>query len=84
MSRRRISMAHTKLGGIRSAGPKNFTQNLFAALWEDKSGQDLIEYALTVGFVAVAAAAIFPATLMPNVSVIFSKIESSMAAANGS
>lgn len=54
------------------------------ALWEDEGGQDLLEYALTVGFVAVAAAAIFPNSLMPNVSTIFSKIESSMTAANGS
>jgi Flp pilus assembly pilin Flp len=37
-------------------------------------GQDLIEYALMAGFVAVAAGAIFPATLMPSVSTIFSKL----------
>jgi Flp pilus assembly pilin Flp len=48
-------------------------------LWRlrtDKRGQDLIEYALMAGFVAVAAGAIFPSTLMPAVSGIFSKIGS--------
>ncbi len=51
----------------------------------NRSGQDLIEYALVAGFVAVAAAAIFPNTLMPNVSMIFSKLDVyfSQAAAEG-
>jgi pilus assembly protein Flp/PilA len=40
----------------------------------DRRGQDLIEYALIGGFVAVAAGAIFPTTLMPSVSSIFSKL----------
>jgi len=41
----------------------------------NRAGQDLIEYALVAGFVAVAAAAIFPNTLMPDVSMIFSKLD---------
>jgi pilus assembly protein Flp/PilA len=41
----------------------------------NRRGQDLIEYALLAGFVAVAAGAIFPATLMPDVSMIFSKLD---------
>jgi pilus assembly protein Flp/PilA len=51
-----------------------------------RAGQDLIEYALVAGFVAVAAAAIFPNTLMPNVSMIFSKLDIyfSQAATEGS
>jgi pilus assembly protein Flp/PilA len=48
----------------------------FAAIGRDKRGQDLIEYALLAGFVAVAAGAIFPTTLTPNISQIFSKIGS--------
>jgi pilus assembly protein Flp/PilA len=43
-------------------------------MWMDTRGQDLIEYALIAGFVAVAAGAIFPTTLMPDVSKIFSKL----------
>jgi len=43
----------------------------------DVRGQDLVEYALLAGFVAVAGGAIFPSTLMPGVSTIFSKLASS-------
>jgi Flp pilus assembly pilin Flp len=43
-------------------------------MWTNTRGQDLLEYALIAGFVAVAAGAIFPTTLMPSVSMIFSKI----------
>jgi pilus assembly protein Flp/PilA len=43
-------------------------------LQHDLNGQDLIEYSLLAGFVAVAAGAIFPATLMPAVSGIFSTL----------
>ena len=48
-----------------------------AQLWKDSKGQDLIEYALMAGFVAVAAGAIMP-DVSHNISVIFSKISSSM------
>ncbi len=41
----------------------------------DERGQDLIEYALLAGMVAVAAGAIFPTTVAPNISTIFSKIQ---------
>ena len=43
-------------------------------MWTNTRGQDLLEYALIAGFVAVAAGAIFPTTLMPGVSTIFSRI----------
>ena len=49
-------------------------------MWKETHAQDLIEYALMAGFVAVAAGAI-----MPNVSgyitTIFSKVSSTLAAA---
>ena len=48
--------------------------NAVFRIWSDRRGQDLLEYALLAGFVAVAAGAIFPSTLMPNVSMIFSKL----------
>ena len=52
---------------------------------KDTRGQDLIEYALLAGFVAVAAGAIMPG-VSQSISEIFSKISSSMtnAAAQGS
>ncbi len=48
--------------------------------WRDTRGQDLIEYALMAGFVAVAAGAIMPG-VANSISVIFSKVGSVMAAA---
>lgn len=47
-------------------------------LRQDRRGQDLVEYALMAGFVAVAAGAVFPTTVMPGVSAIFSKINSTL------
>ncbi len=44
-------------------------------LQRDERGQDLIEYAMIVGFVAVAVGATFPATLAPALSTIFSKLD---------
>jgi len=48
---------------------------LKAKLWKDTRGQDLIEYALMAGFVAVAAGAIMP-NVATSISTIFSKISS--------
>jgi pilus assembly protein Flp/PilA len=45
--------------------------------WRDRRGQDLIEYALMAGFVAVAAGAIMPA-VSSSVSTIFSQVASVM------
>jgi pilus assembly protein Flp/PilA len=62
----------------------NRTMNLVWKLqiWKDTKGQDLIEYALMAGFVAVAAGAIMPG-VANSISTIFSKISSSMTAAAG-
>ncbi len=49
--------------------------------WRDRRGQDLIEYALMAGFVAVAAGAIMP-SVASSISVIFSQISSVMSAAS--
>jgi len=45
--------------------------------WRDRRGQDLIEYALMAGFVAVAAGAIMPA-VSSSISTIFSQVSSVM------
>ena len=52
---------------------------------KDTRGQDLIEYALMAGFVAVAAGAIMP-NVATSISTIFSKVASvmSQAASQGS
>jgi len=49
-------------------------------IWKDTRGQDLIEYALMAGFVAVAAGAIMPG-VASSISTIFSKISVSMSKA---
>ena len=52
-------------------------------IWRDKQGQDLIEYALMAGFVAVAAGALMP-TVSSSISTVFSKISSVMTLAAAS
>ena len=49
-------------------------------VWRDQKGQDLIEYALMAGFVAVAAGAIMP-SVATSLSTIFSKVASVTSAA---
>ena len=49
-------------------------------LVEDSEGQDLVEYALLAGFVAVAAGALLPG-ISDSISVIFSKMASVLSAA---
>jgi Flp pilus assembly pilin Flp len=46
-------------------------------LWKDSHAQDLVEYALMAGFVAVSAGAIFPG-ISTNISTIFSKVASQL------
>jgi len=49
-------------------------------IWRDDHGQDLIEYALMAGFVAIAAGAIMP-SVSSSISRILSKVTSVMDAA---
>jgi Flp pilus assembly pilin Flp len=51
-------------------------------LWTDEHGQDLIEYSLMGGFVAIAAGAIM-AGVSSSIVKIFSKVSSVMTAAAG-
>jgi pilus assembly protein Flp/PilA len=48
---------------------------------KDTKGQDLIEYALMAGFVAVAAGAIMPG-VATSISQIFSKVASVLSSSN--
>jgi len=52
-------------------------------IWRDTRGQDLIEYALMAGFVAVAAGAVMPG-VSTQISTIFSKINSLLTTAASS
>ena len=52
-------------------------------IWRDRRGQDLIEYALMAGFVAVAAGAIMPG-VAASINIIFSAVNSIMTLAAAS
>lgn len=54
---------------------------ILARIWRDEQGQDLIEYALMAGFVAVAAGAIMP-NVASSISTIFSQISSVLSSAS--
>ena len=51
-----------------------------ARIWREERGQDLIEYALMAGFVAVAAGAAMP-SVASSISTIFSEVTSVMTVA---
>jgi pilus assembly protein Flp/PilA len=51
-------------------------------LARDTQGQDLIEYALLLGFVTIAAWAFFPEDIIPSVSAIFAKFNGYMSQVN--
>jgi Flp pilus assembly pilin Flp len=50
-------------------------------LWRTTRGQDLIEYALMAGFVAVAAGAIIP-NVASSISTVFSQVASMISGAS--
>ena len=60
-------------------------KTMLANLWKDESGQDLVEYTLLLGFVALAAAGII-ISVSGNISTVWSVTSSdlSVAAANAS
>ena len=56
-------------------------QNLIARIRRDERGQDMVEYALLAGFIAVAAGATLPG-ISNSLSTIFSKMASVASAAS--
>ena len=54
---------------------------ILTKIWRDERGQDLIEYALMAGFVAVAAGAIMP-NIASSISTIFSQVSSVLSSAS--
>ena len=68
-------------GGINMQQVVRFVMNW--RIWRDRRGQDLIEYALMAGFVAVAAGAIMPG-VASSINVIFSQVNSIMISAASS
>jgi pilus assembly protein Flp/PilA len=64
---------------IEGKSRKEERVSVLKELWTDERGQDLIEYALMAGLVAVAAGAMVP-PMSASISTIFSKVESVIAA----
>jgi pilus assembly protein Flp/PilA len=58
----------------------NKLYSLFLRLKNDEKAQDMVEYALLAGFIAVAAGAVLPG-ISTSISTIFSKMASVTAAA---
>jgi Flp pilus assembly pilin Flp len=48
------------------------------ALWQDQSGQDMIEYSLLAAALVVVVAGFLPPSIVPSVSTIMSKISTSL------
>jgi pilus assembly protein Flp/PilA len=49
-------------------------KNILKRLWKEEEGQDIIEYALLLALIALAAAAVFP-PLTTAINVIFTKAQ---------
>ena len=63
------------LKGGRITMTRIWTHLLRWQIWRDTRGQDMVEYALLAGFIAVAAGAVMP-PFADSISTIFSKIDS--------
>ncbi len=50
-------------------------KRILGRIWDDTKGQDLIEYALMAGFIAVAAGALMP-SIATSISTVFSNVAS--------
>lgn len=53
------------------------------AVWKDNHGQDLVEYALLAGFVAVAVTAMFPTSIYQPIESIYQALDSRMSSITG-
>ena len=81
MSKSRLRNLQTFTGQPDSLSMKIVDYLRRLRILADTRGQDLIEYALMAGFVAVAAGAIMPG-VADSISTIFSKIASVMSGAS--
>ncbi|MCZ6529100.1 MAG: Flp family type IVb pilin, partial [Chloroflexi bacterium] len=72
----KVVVPHSQISKItgKEKGLKNL-YSLILKLARDERGQDMVEYALLAGFIAVAAGAILP-PIADNISIIFSKMAS--------
>lgn len=73
----KIMHSNKDAAGTRKLAISLLKLRVWAQLTVDAKGQDLIEYALMAGFVAVAAGAIMPG-VATSISTVFSKVASVM------
>lgn len=55
-------------------------KNLFNTFLQDEQGQDLVEYALLLGFIALAAVSLL-GNIKTSISTLFSKVSTSLGTA---
>ncbi len=60
----------------------NEIKTYLACLVNDERGQDVLEYVLLSGFIAIAAAAVLP-QIVPGISTVFCRMNSVIVAATG-
>ena len=85
-----MSALQTHLFGLRGGTLERWKRFLQLGLWRvlartmyrNVRGQDMIEYALMAGFVAVAAAAVMPGP-SAGISTVFSRVSSVLSATPG-
>ena len=58
----------------RRGGLRRTWARFWSLIRKDEQGQDLIEYALIMGFMVISVYVILPSNLMPTISNVFSKI----------
>ena len=79
----RERMTPRRLDGIRQRRAGSGVRAVLTILLRDTRGQDLIEYALMAGFVAVSAGALMP-SIATSISTVLSNVGSLLTAAAAS
>jgi Flp pilus assembly pilin Flp len=51
-------------------------RSFLKGVWQDETGQDLIEYALLVALIATGSAILMPMSIHHNISHIYSRVQS--------
>jgi len=60
-----------------------FSRAKRSGLYRDRTGQDLLEYALMAGFIAVFIGALMPSQIVPSISTIYEKVNTLLTNAHG-
>ena len=69
-------MVASHFGSAYSYQVKACMQHFFQRIWDDETGQDLIEYALLAALVATGSAILIPGAVNDGMSHIYSRVNS--------